>query len=179
MVKGIRGPVTPGNRFALYDLPEGDLVLQYCQPIGTSRGITAGDPIAPGNLANEVPVVREVASDLSTSAPDIVPEAERETFPGYRRPDGRVGTRNWVVVLPTSAAVSHEARQIALLADHKLYSADRYPQVDGVVALPHDRDCDDLQDPQPDVVYLLRFLVSAYPFALKQNATIAQNSESC
>ncbi|MEE8467841.1 MAG: UxaA family hydrolase, partial [Planctomycetota bacterium] len=159
----IAGTVTPGNRFALCDLPEGELVLQYGQPIGTSRGISAGDPITPSNLANEVPVVREVSQGLHTTAPDLVPDAERETFPGHRRADGRVGTRNWVVVLPTSAAVSHEARQIALLAEHKLFSADRYPQVDGVVALPHDRDCDDPQDPQPDVVLRTLAHTAAHP----------------
>ena len=36
----LSGPVTPGHRFATRPIPEGEFVLQYGQPIGTSRGMT-------------------------------------------------------------------------------------------------------------------------------------------
>src|SRR6185436_17210400 len=38
----IRGAVTPGHRFATRAIPAGTFVLQYGQPIGTSKGIAAG-----------------------------------------------------------------------------------------------------------------------------------------
>ena len=87
----VRGVVTPGNRFATRDIPPGEFVRQYGQPIGTSRGIVAGDPVTPANMSNDVPVVRDLDPGLSTPPPDYVPEAERRTFRGFRRPDGRVG----------------------------------------------------------------------------------------
>src|SRR5882724_4689488 len=55
-IVGIRGAVTPGNRFATRDIPEGAFVLQYGQPIGTSLGINQGEPVTLGNMSNDVPV---------------------------------------------------------------------------------------------------------------------------
>ena len=89
----LTGAVTPGHRFATRPIPEGEFVLQYGQPIGTSRGIAEGDPITVRNMSNDVPVVRDLPADLHTPAPEYVAESERATWRGYRRADGRVGTR--------------------------------------------------------------------------------------
>jgi len=56
----ITGVVTPGNRFATRAVPQGDFVRQYGQPIGTSLGISEGDPVSHDNMSNDVPVVREL-----------------------------------------------------------------------------------------------------------------------
>src|SRR5918993_3319299 len=85
--------ITPGHRFALADIAEGAFVRQYGQPIGTSKGLPAGALISRANMSNDVPVVRELDPQLHNEAPDYVPEAERATFMGYHRPDGRVGIR--------------------------------------------------------------------------------------
>ena len=60
----LRGAVTPGNRFATRAIPEGEHVLQYGHPIGTSLGIELGDPITKENMSDEVPVVRDLPDDL-------------------------------------------------------------------------------------------------------------------
>ena len=60
---------------------------------------------------------------------------------GYRRPDGRVGTRNYVLIVPTSMCASHEAQQISMMAEFTLYNREKYPNVDGVVAIPHNKGC--------------------------------------
>lgn len=140
-VLALTGPVTPGHRFATRDVQSGDLVLQYGAPIGTSRGIAAGDPITPENMSNDVPVVREVTPGLTNPAPDYVADDALETFQGYLRPDGRVGTRNVVLIVPTSMCSSHEASQIAMRAEYTLLDRERFPNVDGVVALPHNKGC--------------------------------------
>jgi altronate hydrolase len=137
----VRGLVTPGNRFATRAIPAGEFVRQYGQPIGTSRGITEGDPVTPANMSNDVPVIRDLHADLHTPPPEYVPEAERRTFLGFRRTDGRVGTRNFVLVVPTSMCASHEATQIATIAEFTEYSRERFPNVDGVVAIPHNKGC--------------------------------------
>jgi altronate hydrolase len=137
----VRGIVTAGNRFATREIPAGEFVRQYGQPIGTSRGINEGDPVTPANMSNDVPVVRDLDPALSTPPPTYVPEAERRTFQGFRRPDGRVGTRNFVLIVPTSMCASHEATQIATIAEYTEYSRERFPNVDGVVAIPHNKGC--------------------------------------
>jgi len=137
----LAGAVTPGHRFATRPIPEGEFVLQYGQPIGTSMGIAEGDPITVRNMSNDVPVVRDLPADLHTPAPEYFAESDRATWRGYRRADGRVGTRNFVLIVPTSMCASHESQQIATLAEYTLYSREKFPNVDGVVAIPHNKGC--------------------------------------
>jgi altronate hydrolase len=137
----LTGAVTPGHRFATRAIPEGAFVLQYGQPIGTSRGIAEGDPITLRNMSNEVPVVRDLPADLHIAPPDYFPASQVGTWQGFRRPDGRVGTRNFVLIVPTSMCASHESQQIATIAEFTQYSREKFPNVDGVVAIPHNKGC--------------------------------------
>src|SRR4026208_711077 len=137
----IRGEIPPGHRFATRDIPAGEFVLQFGQPIGTSLGIKEGEQITHDNMTDDVPIVRELPEDLHTAPPDYLSIDERGTFMGYRRPNGRVGTRNYVLIVPTSMCASHEASQISMIAEFTLYNRDKYPNVDGVVAIPHNKGC--------------------------------------
>lgn len=137
----VTGNVTPGHRFATRAIPAGEFVRQYGQPIGTSKGIDEGTPISHANMSNDVPIVRDLPADLHTPPPDYIRVGDRATFGGFRRPDGRVGTRNFVLVVPTSMCASHEASQIATIAEFTQYSREKYPNVDGVVAVPHNKGC--------------------------------------
>ena len=137
----LRDAVQPGHRFATRDVPPGEFVLQFGQPIGTSLGIKAGEQISHANMTDDVPLVRELPEDLHTPPPVYIPAAQRQTFMGYRRPDGRTGTRNFVLIVPTSMCASHEALQISTIAEFTLYNRDKYPNVDGVVAIPHNKGC--------------------------------------
>ncbi len=137
----VTGAVGPGHRFATADVPAGAFVRQYGQPIGTSRGIKAGEPITVQNMSNDVPVVRELAADLRLALPDYFPEAKRKSFRGFRRADGRIGSRNFILVVPTSMCASHESQQIAIMSEFTQYSRAKFPNVDGVVAIPHNKGC--------------------------------------
>jgi altronate dehydratase len=137
----VAGVVLPGHRFATRAIPAGEFVLQYGQPIGTSLGIQSGQAITHENMSNDVPVIRELPVDLHTPPPAYLPEDQRATFAGFRRPDGRVGTRNFVLIVPTSMCASHEAQQISIIAEYTLYSRQKFPNVDGVVAIPHNKGC--------------------------------------
>jgi len=137
----IEAAVAPGYRFATRPIPAGKFVLQFGQPIGTSLGIREGQMISHQNMTDEVPVVRNLPENLYVAPPKYFPENERATFLGFRRPDGRVGTRNFVLIVPTSMCASHEAQQISMMAEFALYSRQKYPNVDGVVAIPHNKGC--------------------------------------
>jgi altronate hydrolase len=133
--------VPPGHRFAISEIPAGEFVRQYGQPIGTSLGIAKGEWVTHDNMTDEVPVVRDLPEDLQTPAPDYFDPSEIGTFMGFRRPDGRVGTRNFVLIVPTSMCASHEATQISMMAEFMHYSREKFPNVDGVVAIPHNKGC--------------------------------------
>jgi altronate hydrolase len=137
----IAAAVPPGHRFATRDIPEGEFVLQYGQPIGTSLGINEGDYISHANMSDDVPIVRDLPEDLQTPPPVSLPVSERATFMGFRRADGRTGTRNFILIVPTSMCASHEAQQISLMAEFLHYKRELYPNVDGVVAIPHNKGC--------------------------------------
>lgn len=137
----IHAAIPPGHRFATRDIDAGDFVLQFGQPIGTSLGIKQGEQITHDNMTDEVPIVRELPENLHTAEPDYFPIDQRATFMGFRRRDGRVGTRNYVLIVPTSMCASHEAMQISTIAEFTLYDRMKYPNVDGVVAIPHNKGC--------------------------------------
>src|SRR3989442_14995481 len=134
-VISIKAAISPGHRFATRAIPSGEFVLQFGQPIGTSLGIREGEMISHENMTDDVPVVRDLPEHLYVPPPVYIPEDERATFLGFRRPDGRVGTRNYVLIVPTSMCASHEAQQISMRAEFALYNRQKYPNVDGVVAI--------------------------------------------
>jgi altronate hydrolase len=137
----ISSDVGMGHRFALRAVPAGQWVKQYGQPFARSRGLGAGDPINADTTEHLVPQV-DVES-LELAMPVLPPwEGSRPTFMGFRRADGRVGVRNWVLIVPTSMCSSHEAATIALRAEMGgIWSREKYPNVDGVAAIPHTRGC--------------------------------------
>lgn len=139
----VTGSVAPGHRFATAAIPPGEFVRQYGQPIGTSRGIGIGDPVTPVNMSNDVPVVREVDPNHYLPETEYFAEDQIESFMGFRRVDGRVGTRNFILVVPTSMCSSHEALQISMLAEFQWFGGGnrKYPNIDGVSAIPHNKGC--------------------------------------
>lgn len=132
--------VPAGHLFAIRPIGSGQPVIEYGQPIGLSKGIDAGRRLTLERIENRLPAA---AHEPCSAVQDIerLPEGQVPTFEGFRRPDGRVGTRNVVVVCPTSMCSAHQAMRIAELAEGVPCFANKYPHVDGVVALPHDKGC--------------------------------------
>ncbi|MGF1552966.1 MAG: UxaA family hydrolase, partial [Paracoccaceae bacterium] len=67
------------------------------------------------------------------------PPATRDTFQGFRRATGRVGTRNIIAVLPSVNCSATAARQIAGAFGPEALAP--YPNVDGVAAFVHGTGC--------------------------------------
>ena len=136
-------PLLPGQRVVLRDVPAGAHLVQYGCPFATSRGIARGHRADPDRVEPDIPRVDPATIDIPR--PHFAAQAGDETLPttfeGYRRADGTVGTRNYVLVVPTSMCSSHEAKLIVDEAERRLWSRDRYPNVDGVRAIPHDKGC--------------------------------------
>jgi galactarate dehydratase len=56
---------------------------------------------------------------------ELDPELAARTFDGYVRPDGSVGTRNYVGIVTSGMCSSTEAREIAWRAMHEIYSPEK------------------------------------------------------
>ncbi len=131
--------VPAGHKIATQAIAKDEPVRKYDQIIGfASSDISPGDHVHTHNV-----VVRDFDRDYMYGADvtpvDFIPEHERATFQGIRRPDGRIATRNFIGVLTSVNCSATAARMIAdafrgdALAD--------FPNVDGVVALTHDYGC--------------------------------------
>lgn len=130
----VTGAVPRGHKLALRALPRGTWVRKYGQRIGVAGAdIAAGAHVHTHNLAYEDDQDRLEASG---TAPERLPARPAATFDGYVRPDGGVGTRNYLGIL-TSVNCS---ATVAKLAAQRL-SAAPPPGVDGVVALTHGTGC--------------------------------------
>lgn len=135
-----REPVPRGHKVATTGVADGAPVHKYGQVIGrAARRIEAGEHVHTHNLAYR-PVGAEYEFGSGALLPEPVPDAERATFEGYVRSDGRVGTRNYIGVLSSvncSATavrrIAEEARLSGMLRD--------FPHVDGVVPLTHGTGC--------------------------------------
>lgn len=133
----LRENVPFGHKLALTDIAAGQPVIKYGQPIGmASEDIPAGAHVHTHNLrsarASTLTAAAAPPSPFPT-VPDLPPlsSSVSVSFPGFRRPDGLVGTRNHVLVLPSVVCANAAARRIAAA-------------VPGVVVLPHPYGCSQL-----------------------------------
>ena len=136
----VREDVAPGHRFALTDLPPQTPIKQYGQPFATSLGIRVGELIRRERISDELPQ-RVLIPASKNAPPEYFPDEQIPTWQGYKRNDGKFGTRNYIVVAPTSMCSSTEAMQIAMKAETLLWSPEDFPNVSGIVALPHNKGC--------------------------------------
>jgi altronate hydrolase len=131
-----REAVPAGHKVAVRGIAAGEPLVKGGIAIGRAvAAIAAGARVHAADVADDVPAPPGVPS-----APlAMLPPAERATFRGIVREDGRVGTRNFIVVAVTVNCAATTARKIA---DH--FTPERlapYPNVDGVVALVHELGC--------------------------------------
>jgi altronate hydrolase len=128
-----------GHKIATRPIRKGDPVLKYNTIIGF-----AGADIEPGCWMHSHNVLMDdfqkdyrFGQDYRPTA--LLPPAERATFQGIRRADGRVGTRNYIGVFITVNCSATVARRIANYFDEERLAD--YPNVDGVVPFVHEQGC--------------------------------------
>ncbi|BDA86924.1 galactarate dehydratase [Aureimonas sp. SA4125] len=128
-----------GHKVATRPIARGEAVVKYAQVIGYAAvDIPAGDHVHVQNVEFRNTVHDyQFSTDLRPVA--MVPEAERDTFMGYARANGTVGTRNTIAILTSVNCSATAARQIAAAFGPAELAA--YPNVDGVVAYVHGTGC--------------------------------------
>jgi altronate hydrolase len=127
--------IPPGHKVALRAVAKGDEVRRYGQIIGfATRDIAPGDHVHSHNLSVGEGLELDYAPATENRPVELVPVAERRTFMGIRRKDGRVGTRNYVAVLASVNCSSSATRRVAEYFRDPAVMKD-YPNVDGVIPL--------------------------------------------
>ena len=133
-----RTEIPAGHKVALRAIAKGQDVRKYGWPIGHAlTDIAPGDHVHSHNLATNL--VGQEAYAYAPVAPEPLPAPSGATFQGYRRSNGRVGTRNEIWILCTVGCVARTAQKIAAVADKRFKG-----RVDGVYALTHPFGCSQL-----------------------------------
>jgi altronate hydrolase len=135
----VRRQIPAGHKLALTGREAGEPVHRYGQAIGFATAkILPGDHVHSHNLGVGE-LHHEYAFSRSVRPVSYVPEEQRRSFKGYRRSDGRAGTRNYVAVI---SSVNCSASVSRYVSDHFRGGALReFPNVDGVIALTHKGGC--------------------------------------
>ncbi len=129
-----------GHKMAAAAIAEGEPVRKFGQIIGF-----ASVPIAPGQWIHEHNcVMHDFARDYQFCSDvrpvNVLPVEHQATFEGYRRANGKTGTRNYLGVLTSVNCSATVARLIAREAE-KRGLLDDYPNIDGIIPLVHGTGC--------------------------------------
>lgn len=128
--------IPAGHKFALQAIALAQPVLRYGYAIGNAtQEIQPGDWVHTHNLSiGEI----ERAYSFRVVAP-LTSQSSQRTFLGYRRADGKVGTRNYIAVIATVNCAAHAAVEIARA--FTMARLAEFPNVDGVIPLVHSTGC--------------------------------------
>ncbi|MYF97728.1 altronate dehydratase, partial [Candidatus Poribacteria bacterium] len=146
--------VLEGHRFAIQNIDEDTPLLSWGLPFGyASQLIAPGnyvcnqkmiDSLSIRNLDFELPTIPNFSDKLepylldgSTFKPgkQVAYHSDERCFLGYKRNGNRdVGTRNYIVVMGTTARTSGFAKR---LADRFMGSSENFSNIDGIVSVTH------------------------------------------
>ena len=140
--------IPAGHKFALKDIPQNENIIKYAYPIGHAKvDIKKGEHIHTHNTKSNLAGVLEYEyrpdfMDVETQKP--------LTFKGYKRPNGKVGIRNEIWIVPTVGCVNSIVREIENGAQK--FKTDN---IDGIYSYNHPYGCSQLGD---DMNMTLKYL---------------------
>jgi len=131
------GPVPRGHKIAHHAIPKGENIIRYGQIIGqATEDIAPGAHVHSHNLG-----MGPHSTDYAIGAESRpLPPLEPMSFMGYHRPDGTVGTRNYLGILTSVNCSGSVARFIAEAAE-KDPVLNAMPGLDGIVPIVHGTGC--------------------------------------
>ncbi len=133
----VQETIPRGHKIASAPIQVGAAVLKFGQVIGrATQDIHVGAHVHAHNLAFDT--TQTAQPPHLSMLPERAPPAY-QSFKGYRRPDGRVGTRNYIGIMASVNCSTSVCHAIAARANAELLP--RHPGIDGFVPLVHDHGC--------------------------------------
>lgn len=152
--------ITRGHKIALEDIPNGADVIKYGYPIGhATKDIKRGEHVHIHNIATNLSGKLEYTYKPIPIHP--IYQKDSRTFMGYKRPNGKVGIRNDLYIIPVAGSVSESIDP--LVAQFKALHPDN-GNFDNIVPLKHTYG---IESPEDNYQRVRKILVDA---ALQPNA---------
>ena len=132
------------HKIALKAIRKGEKILKYGYPIGYAK-----QDIAEGELVHLHNAHSLLADALSyeyhpESAPAAEPLVSKDlSFNGYHRPDGQVGIRNYIFILPLVFCANGPITRLADMANEQMPASENF---DGFLPLCHPCGCGETGD---------------------------------
>lgn len=150
--------IPAGHKMAICDIPQGGEVVKYGFRIGNAKeDVKAGAWIHTHNI-------KTALGDLLDYTYEPVTVEEKRTedavFRGFQRPDGKVGVRNEIWVVPTVGCVNDVAAAIAKQANVWLEKEAGKGTVEEVIAFSHPYGCSQMGDDQEHTRKILADLIN-------------------
>lgn len=145
--------IPQGHKFALCDLSEGSDVIKYGFRIGTTK-----EPVKRGAWVHVHNVKTALGDLLEYSYAPIgsaLTSSEPAFFDGYKRPNGKVGVRNELWIIPTVGCVNSIAQAIEKQAKRLVQGT-----VEEVVTFTHPYGCSQMGDDQENTRKILADLIN-------------------
>ena len=131
-------PVSKGHKIAARPVASGERIIRYDQTMGISKQpVAVGAHVRSHNLGMHWGDGDYV---VSTNARELPEPETAARFRGYRRADGRAGTRNYLGVL-TLINCSGSAGRFIAEATEKEPWFEAFEHVDGIVPIVHGSGC--------------------------------------
>ncbi len=131
--------VPMGHKIALNDIEQGSSVIKYGFTIGIAKNkIKKGEHVHCHNICSDLKKINGYR--YSPNFDELAP-IPAKTFMGYKRKNGKVGTRNEIWIIPTVGCVNAVAKAIED-ASLKFKTAN----IDGIFSYSHPHGCSQLGD---------------------------------
>lgn len=148
----LKEDIAQGHKFALCDMPEGTKVIKYGNAIGIAKqNIGEGQWVHTHNVKTGLGDLLEYTYH---KVPTDIPETEKAYFMGYRRPDGKVGIRNEIWIIPTVGCVNSIAKALETAAKKFVGG-----NVEDVIAFQHPYGCSQMGDDQENTRKVLADMI--------------------
>ncbi|MFT3988764.1 UxaA family hydrolase [Aestuariivirga sp.] len=132
--------IMKGHKMASGPIAKDEPIRKFGQIIGfAKKDIARGEWVHEHNTGMH-DFARDYAFSKDAKQEIILPPEERATFEGYRRANGKVGTRNYIGIMTSVNCSATVAGFIAKELNDSGVLKD-YPNIDGVVALKLDNGC--------------------------------------
>lgn len=145
--------IPAGHKMAIRDIAAGAEVIKYGFRIGNAKEeIKAGQWVHVHNVGTALGDLLEYTYEPVSAVLKATADA---TFLGYNRPDGKVGVRNEIWIIPTVGCVNNIATAMAKAAAQRVKGS-----VEEVIAFPHPYGCSQMGDDQEHTRTILADLVN-------------------